>query len=61
MGVHRGITGALSIMLIVLGVAMVVTTIVHGGGPLSYGLIVGVCFVAAGSARLWLAMKSGES
>lgn len=54
---HNRVTAALSITLIVLGVAIVVSTIARGGGPAAYGVIVGVCFAAAGAARLWLAVR----
>jgi hypothetical protein len=54
---HSVITAVLSITLIAIGVAMLITTIAKGGGPLAYGVIVGICFVAAGAARLWLAVR----
>ncbi len=38
-----------------VGVAMVVSTLARGGGPLALGVIVGVLFAALGAARLWLA------
>ena len=37
-----------------LGVAMVVTTIVRGGGVLAIGVVVGAAFVALGAGRLYL-------
>lgn len=60
-GLHGGITAALSVILVGIGIAMLISTIVRGGGPLSYGVIVGICFVAAGSARLWLALKGPKA
>lgn len=59
-GLHGGITAALSATLIVLGIAMLISTVAQGGGPLSYGVIVGICFVAAGAARLWLALQGAK-
>lgn len=41
----------------VLGVVLVVSTLVHGGGPLALGVIVGACFAALGAARVWLARR----
>jgi hypothetical protein len=46
---------ALSLLLCVVGVAMVVSTLARGGGPLSLGVVVGVAFAALGAARFWLA------
>lgn len=44
----------MSILLILIGVALVVRTLVAGGGALATGLILGVLFIAAGGARLYL-------
>ena len=44
----------LSALMVVLGVAIIVTTIVRGGGPLAQGLLFGTLFVAAGAGRLWV-------
>jgi hypothetical protein len=51
---------ALSLLLCVVGVAMVVSTLARGGGPLALGVVVGVLFTALGAARLWLA-RSAEA
>lgn len=58
--VHRGTTRVLSAILIVLGLAMIVSTLARGGGALAYGLLMGVLFVAAGLARLWLTMRTAS-
>ena len=42
----------LSSLMVLLGVAMVVRAIA-GGGPLAFGVLIGLLFVAAGAARLW--------
>jgi hypothetical protein len=44
----------MSILMIVIGVALVVRTITAGGGALALGLILGILFVAAGCGRLYL-------
>ena len=44
----------LSVILVVLGVAIIVRTLVAGGGPLAFGLLMGVLFIAAGALRLLL-------
>jgi hypothetical protein len=46
---------ALSLLLVVVGVAMVVSTLARGGGALALGVVVGVLFAALGAARFWLA------
>jgi multisubunit Na+/H+ antiporter MnhG subunit len=45
----------LGALLCVVGVAMVVSTLARGGGPLALGVVVGVLFAALGAARVWLA------
>jgi len=52
--VHRGATPLLSGLILLLGVAMVVTTIARGGGPLASGVIFGVLFCVLGAGRLFL-------
>jgi hypothetical protein len=47
-------TRILSGLIALVGVAMIVSAIAHGGGPLAYGVILGVLFVAVGAGRLWL-------
>lgn len=51
---HRQTTGLLSVILVILGVAMIVRTITSGGGGLAFGLLMGVLFIAAGIGRIYL-------
>ena len=51
---HRAATRVLSGAMLLLGVALVVTALAMGGGPLSRGVIVGVLFFGVGAGRLWL-------
>lgn len=51
----------LGALVCAVGVAMVVATLVRGGGPLALGLIVGVLFAAVGAARIWLARPDGTA
>jgi hypothetical protein len=44
----------LSIVLVVLGVAIIARALAAGGGPLAYGLLMGVIFIAAGVSRFVL-------
>ncbi len=48
-------TRMLSALLLVLGVAMVVTALARGGGALAIGVVIGTLFAVLGAARLWLA------
>jgi hypothetical protein len=42
------------LIIILLGIALVVRTVVAGGGALSTGVLLGVLFVLAGAGRLYL-------
>lgn len=55
--VHNASTRVLSTMVLLLGVAILVSTIVRSGIGLTYGVVFGVLFIAAGSGRLWVARK----
>ena len=44
----------LSVIIVILGAVMLVSTIARGGGPLATGVIFGVLFVLGGSLRLYL-------
>ncbi len=59
--VHRGATRVLSVVMIVIGVAILVSTIARGGGPLAVGLLLGVLFVAAGLGRLYVERERGRT
>ena len=50
---YRRLSILLSLAMIGLGVAMIVITLVRGGGTL--GVILGPMFVAAGAGRLYVA------
>ncbi|MGZ4268985.1 MAG: hypothetical protein ACXVFN_08280 [Solirubrobacteraceae bacterium] len=56
---HRGATRLLSVAMVLLGLAMLVLTLAHGGGPLAVGVLLGVLFIAAGAGRFWIASRSG--
>jgi hypothetical protein len=51
---QRASTRVFSVLLVVLGAAIVISTLARGGGVLAARLILGVLFVAAGAARLYL-------
>jgi hypothetical protein len=57
---QRGSTRVFSILLLILGVAIVITTLARGGGVLAARLIIGVLFCAAGVARLYLLERTSR-
>ena len=56
---HRAGTTVTSVLLVVLGVAILVTTVVNGGGVLALGVLLGLLFVGAGAGRLWVMRRGG--
>jgi hypothetical protein len=56
---YRNSTRTLGGVLCILGLAMVVATLVRGGGPLALGVVVGVAFALLGAARVFLASRTG--
>ena len=58
---HRQSTRVLAALLVLLGMAMVVSTVVQGGGPLSLGIVLGVPLALLGLGRLYLARADDDS
>ena len=58
--VHRGATLVLSAVMILLGVAILVSTLARGGGPLAVGVLLGVLFVLAGAGRMYVERARGR-
>jgi hypothetical protein len=52
---YRYSTRVFAVVTCGLGVAMIVMALARGGGPLAFGVLLGVAFVAVGAARLYLA------
>jgi hypothetical protein len=50
----NAVTLVMSVLMIGLGVAMIAVTLTNGGGPVAFGIIIGLLFVAAGGGRLWV-------
>ena len=46
-------TRVLSALMVLIGAAIVVRTLVEGGGALAFGIVIGVLFMAAGAGRLY--------
>jgi hypothetical protein len=47
----------MSVLMMVIGVALVVRTLTAGGGAAATGVLLGVLFVAAGAGRLYLQFR----
>jgi hypothetical protein len=45
-------------VFIALGIVLLISTLVRGGGPLSVGVLLGVAFLAVGAGRLWIASRT---
>lgn len=56
--IYRGSVRALSVVFVAIGLAILVTTLVSGGGPLSVGTLLGIAFVAVGAGRLWISART---
>jgi hypothetical protein len=56
---HRAVVVALALATVGLGVAMLVSTLARGGGPLAFGVIFGLLFVVGGALRLYLLRSGG--
>jgi hypothetical protein len=52
-------TRVLSVLLVLVGIALVIRTLAAGGGPAARGILLGVLFVVAGAGRLWVSTRSG--
>ena len=50
----------LPLAMVALGVAIVVRTLVLGGGPAALGILIGVLFVAAGAGRIWFERRAAD-
>jgi hypothetical protein len=55
MNVHAGATALLSLVMVALGVALLVRTLLAGGGEV--GILLGSLFLAAGVGRLYLGRR----
>jgi hypothetical protein len=57
-GVSTVLLGAL---LVIVGVAMVVSALARGGGPLALGVVLGTMLALLGAGRIWLARAHGDA
>jgi hypothetical protein len=47
----------MSVLIILIGIALIIRTLIAGGGALAVGLLLGVLFIAAGAGRLYLNLR----
>ena len=57
---HRTGTLVLSLLMVVIGIALIVEAIAGSGGVVSPRLLIGALFVAAGVARTYLEVRRGR-
>jgi hypothetical protein len=56
--IYRGSVRLFSLVFVAVGLALLISTLVNGGGPLSIGTLLGIAFVAVGAGRLWIAART---
>lgn len=54
---HRSSTRVMSILMVLIGIALLVRTLSAGGGALATGTLLGLLFILAGAARLYLQIR----
>jgi len=52
--IYSGSIRTFALIFVALGLLILISTLSHGGGPLSLGVLLGVAFLVVGIARLWL-------
>jgi hypothetical protein len=55
--VYRGVTRLFAVVILGFGIAIIVITLINGGGPLSAGVLIGLLFSALGAGRLYLSTR----
>jgi hypothetical protein len=58
--VYRGAVTGFSLVFVGVGLAVLVVTLVNGGGPVSVGFLMGIAFVAVGVGRLYVNARMGR-
>lgn len=53
-------TRVFSVLIVGFGVVIVAVTLAGGGGPASFGVLIGLLFTALGAGRLYLALRGGR-
>jgi uncharacterized membrane protein HdeD (DUF308 family) len=55
---QRSSTRVMSVLMVVVGIALLVRTIAAGGGAIASGVLLGVLFILAGVGRLYLQTRT---
>jgi hypothetical protein len=58
--VYRGAVRAFSLGFVAIGIVVLVVTLANGGGPASFGFLMGVAFLLVGVGRLWVGSRMGR-
>jgi hypothetical protein len=58
--VHRAGTLVLSLLMVAIGVGLIVEALVANASPISARTLLGILFIAAGAARIYLEVKRGR-
>jgi hypothetical protein len=56
--IYRSSVRGFSLVFLLLGLVIIVSTLARGGGPLSVGTLLGLAFLAVGAGRLWIASRT---
>jgi hypothetical protein len=56
---YRGAVRGFSLGFVAIGIAVLAVTLAGGGGPASFGFLMGIAFIGVGAVRLWLGARSG--
>ena len=57
--VYRGVIRVFAVVITGFGAAILIVTVAGGGGPTSFGILLGLIFLALGIGRLYLSVKAG--
>jgi hypothetical protein len=55
--VYRGVTRIFAVIIVGFGLTIVIVTLAHGGGPASFGVLIGILFSLLGAGRLYLSLR----
>jgi RsiW-degrading membrane proteinase PrsW (M82 family) len=56
--VYRAVTRLFAAIIVGFGVAILAITLANGGGPTSFGFLIGLVFVGLGIGRLYLSVRA---
>jgi hypothetical protein len=59
-GLHRGMTFAMSLAMVAIGLVVVVQSLADSTGALAGRLLIGILLVAAGVGRIYIEVRRGR-